>query len=246
LPSRRVLLTVLGVASVLVVTLWSGRGAWDHARSIRDATSASPTLSPLFSRAVVLARKGDEACIAPVTYYANTGRARFRMRVPRAPQPRLELVASAPGYRATTSTKLPVGVEGTVNVEFRSPGREVTGRFCWRNEGPTPVQLIGTNEGRSLTIVEATLNGRPRKDEEIELILFARGGHSLRSRRGELIDRAASLTGGLLPTWVLAPTALLVFGSPLVAALLYGLSLWRRPDEPASTAPAARGQAARR
>jgi hypothetical protein len=222
----RVALAVLAVLSVLVVTAWHGRGIWSHARDLRPATTSSPTLAPLFSRAVFLLEKGDVACNAPVTYYADTGMARFRMRVPRAPGPRVELVASAPGYRATATTDpLPVGVEGTVDVEMRSPGREVTGRLCWRNRGPTPVQLVGTNEGRSLTIVTTTLNGRARPNEELELVLFERGGHSLRSRRSELVERAASMTGGLAPEWVLWPVALLAFGSPLLVAAAFGLGV---------------------
>lgn len=236
---RPVVLTVLAVASVLVVTLWHGQGAWDGSKALRKATTSSPTLSPLFSRAVVLLRRGDVACNGPVTYYADTGLARFRMRAPREPAPRLELVASAPGYRATATTRLPVGVEGTVEVEMRPPGREVTGRFCWRNRGPTPVQMIGTNEGRSLTIVTTTLNGQRRENEELELVLFERGGHSLRSRRGELVDRAASLTGGLVPEWLLWPVVLLLLGSPLVVAAVFGWSVWASSARgaPASRAP---------
>jgi hypothetical protein len=245
---RRIALTALAVCSVLVVTLWHGQGAWRGARALRDATTSSPTLAPLFSRAVVKLEKGDEACVEPVTYYADTARGRFRMRVPRAPAPNLVMKATAPGYDATATVKLPVQVEGTVNVEFREPGREVTGRWCWQNRGPTPVQLIGTNEGRSLTIADLTVNGRRRDGEELELVLFERGGHSLRSRRGELIDRAASMTGGLAPEWILWPVALLLFGSPLIVAALFGLSVWRSEDEAARTsrAPDEPTRAARR
>jgi hypothetical protein len=243
---RRIVLTVLAVLGVLVVTLWHGQGTWNGAKALRDATTSSPTLSPLFSRAVFLLQKGEDACVEPVTYYADTGRARFRMQAPRKPGPRVRFVASGPGYRATgTSMALPPQTEGTVDLEFRPPGREVTGRFCWRNLGPTPVNLIGTNEGRSLTIVDTTVKGRRQPAAEIELILMERGGHSLRSRRGELIDRAASLTGGLAPTWVLWPVVLLLFGSPLVLAALFGWSVWKS-EEPASSARAERGSASPR
>ncbi len=230
MPSRRrrVALAVLAAASVLLVAVWHGQGTWGYAADLRQATTSSPTLSALFSRAVFRLRDGDVACIAPVTYYADTGRARFRVQAPRAPGPRETVEATGPGYRETATTaRLPPETEGTVDLEIRPPGREVTGRFCWRNRGPTPVQLIGTNELRSLTPVEATLNGRPRRGEEIELVLLERGGHSLRSRRGELIERAASLTGGLVPTWLLWPVALLVFGAPLLLAAAFALSVWR-------------------
>ena len=226
----RIVLVVLAAASVLLVAVWQGQRAWEHARVFRPATTSSPTLSPLFSRAVVQLGKGEEACLAPVTYYPETARGRFRMHAPRAPGPRLAFEASGPGYRATGVTdRLPVRVEGTVDFEFREPRREVTGRFCWRNRGPTPIDLIGTNEGRSLTPVELTVDGKPRKDQELELVLFKRGGHSLRSRRAELIDRAASLTGGLAPEWLLWPVMLLVFGSPLVVAAAFAMAVWRSP-----------------
>ncbi|HEV2815333.1 MAG TPA: hypothetical protein VGW10_18905 [Solirubrobacteraceae bacterium] len=224
----RIALTVLAAVSVLLVAAVHGQGAWEHARDARDATTSSPALAPLFTRAVLLLRKGDVACNEPVTFYADTGRARFRMRAPRAPGPRVTLEATAPGYYASTTTEpLPVQVEGTVNAEFATPGREVTGRFCWRNRGPTPVQLIGNAEGRSLTIVETSLNGRPRPDEELELVLFERELRSLRARRGELVERAASMTGGLAPEWLLWPVVLLIFGSPLVVAGVFALSVWR-------------------
>ncbi|HEX2084886.1 MAG TPA: hypothetical protein VHF89_04320 [Solirubrobacteraceae bacterium] len=224
---RNVALVALAALSVLVVAAWHGQGTWNHAKAFRDATTASPTLGALFSRAVVrLERPGDEACLEPVTFYAETGRARFRVQSPRSPGPRVEIVAAGPGYRATAvSPTLPPQTEGLVDLEFERPGREVTGSFCFRNRGPTPVQLIGTNEGRSLTIVDTTLNGRPREGEEIELILLKRGRHSLRSRRSELIERAASLTGGLAPTWVLWPVAILLFGSPLLVAAAYALGV---------------------
>ncbi|HEX8123154.1 MAG TPA: hypothetical protein VF549_18020 [Solirubrobacteraceae bacterium] len=245
MPSRRVLLVVLAVASVLVVTVWHGRGTWNSAAELRDATTSSPTLGALFSRAVVrLETPGDTACVAPVTFYADTARAHFRVQSPRKPGPKVTIEATAPGYRATATTaQLPPKTEGLVDIEFKAPGREVTGRFCWRNRGPTPVQLIGTNEGRSLTIVDTTLNGRPRRGEEIELVLFERGGHSLRSRRGELVQRASSMTGGLAPTWVLWPVVLLVFGAPLFVAVAFGLSVWRSTaasrarDAPRADAP---------
>lgn len=242
MPSRRarVALTALAALSVLVVALWHGQGTLDAARDYRDATTSSPTLGALFSRAVVRLQKGDEACLEPVTFDAETARARFRVQSPRAPGPRVEIVASGPGYRSTaTSPVLPPETEGLVDLEFPEPGREITGSFCFRNKGPTPVQLIGTNEGRSLTIVDTTVNGRKRPGEEIELALFKRGKHSLGSRRGELIDRAASMTGGLAPPWVLWPVVLLVFGAPLVVAGAFALSVWRDPFSRGSDGPSA-------
>jgi hypothetical protein len=240
LPSRRaaVALTVLAAVSVLAVAAWHGRGTWNHARELRDATTASPTLSALFSRAVVrLGGRGDVACLEPVTFYADTARARFRARAPRGPAPRVTVEASGGGYRASaTSARLPPETEGLVDLEFAPPGREVTGRMCVRNRGPAPVQLIGTYESRSLTDVRLSVNGRPRPNEQVELILLERGRHSLRSRRGELIARAASLTGGLAPEWLLWPVALLVFGSPLLVAAAFALSVWR-----ASSARGGRG-----
>ena len=225
------MLTALAVLSVLVVAVWHGQGTWNTAKEYRDATTSSPTLGALFSRSVVLLKKGEEACLDPVTFYADTARARLRARAPRSPGPRIEGIAKGPGYEAKAlSPVLPPKTEGLVELEFEEPRREVTGSFCFRNRGPTPVQLIGTNEGRSLTIVDLTVNGERRDGEELELILFERGKHSLGSRRSELVDRAASMTGGLAPTWILWPVVLLLFGSPLVVALAFGLSVWRSEE----------------
>ena len=70
-------------------------------------------------------------------------------------------------------------------------------------------------------------------------MLFERGGHSLRSRRSELVERAASVTGGLVPTWLLWPAVLLLLGSPLVVAAVFGWSVWASSARrgPASRAP---------
>lgn len=230
MPSRRtrIALTALAALSVLVVALWHGQGSWNHAKRLRDATGSSPGLGALVSRSVFLLKKGDEACLSPVTFYGDTARARFRVQAPRAPGPRIRFTASGAGYRASATTAtLPPETEGLVDIEFAPPGRRVTGRFCWRNVGPTPVNLIGTNEGRSLTPATATVNGREREDEEIELVLMERGGHSLRERRSELVERAAALTGGLAPEWLLWPAAFLIFGSPLLVAAAFALSVWR-------------------
>jgi hypothetical protein len=224
---RRIVLTVLAVLSVLVVAVWHGQGSWNHAKALRPATTSSPTLSALFSRAVIRLDKGQEACLDPVTYYADTGLARFRLRAMGKPAPRVTIEATGPGYSATATTApLPPKTEGLVDLEFTPPEREVTGRFCWRNRGPAPVQMLGTNEERSLTLVETTVDGRRRNGEEIELVLFEKGGHSLRSRRGELVERASALSGGLVPEWLLWPAVLLLLASPLLMAGLFGWSVW--------------------
>ena len=234
------LLGALGAAAVLLMLLWQWAGILDYAKYKRDARTATPTLSALFSREVVLLQANESACLEPVTFYAETGQARVRVQVPRAKAPRLDLEMRAPGYRETIRVPpLAPKTEGEVRVEFPQPRREVTGEFCFHNRGPTPLNVIGTNEGRSLTPVELTVDGRPKEDAGLELQLLKAGGHSLASRRGELIDRASAFDAGFVPEWLLWPIALLLVGLPLIVAALFGLSVWRAEEEPEARRAAA-------
>jgi hypothetical protein len=229
LRSRRpLLLGLLGGASVLLMLLWQWAAIYDYAKYKRDARTSTGGLSALFSREVVLLQGGGRACLEPVTFYADTGQARVRVQVPRRKAPRLELEMRAPGYVELVKVPpLEPQVEGEVKVEFPEPGREVTGEFCFHNRGPTPINLIGTNEGRSLIPVELTIDGRPKENANLELALLKGGGHSLASRRGELVDRADSFTAGFVPSWLLWPIALLLVALPLVVAALFAWSVWR-------------------
>ena len=227
-PPRSALLGTLAALGALLMLWWQWGAMSDFLQDRRDAENASPTLSALFSREVLLVRKGQEACLEPVTFYADTGKVRVRLRAPKAPAPKVDLRMRGGGYSETVPIPPPQPqVEGTATVEFPRANREVTGDFCFVNRGPTPIQLIGTNEGRSQTPVELSLDGKPIRGAELELVLFKAGHHSLGSRRAELVDRAATFTGGLVPTWVLWPIALLLFALPLIVAALIGAEVWR-------------------
>lgn len=238
------LLGVLGGAAVLLMLAWQWATVYDYALYKRDARTSSAGLSALFSREVVLLKAGQRACLEPVTFAPDTGQARVRVQVPRKKAPRLDLEMRAPGYRErVTVPPLEPQVEGEVKVEFPQPGREVTGEFCFHNRGPTPINLIGTNEGRSLLPVELTIDGRPKPDANLELALLEAGGHSLASRRGELIDRASTFTSGWIPSWLLWPIAALLVALPLLMAVLFGLSVTRAEEARADPAdgPGRRG-----
>jgi hypothetical protein len=225
---RASLLGAAAAVGALLMLLWQWSPIADFVTYKRDARTSSPGLSALFSREVVLLKAKQSACLKPVTFYADTGQARIRLRAPRRPTPRIDLQMRAPGYSETVRLgPLDPRVEGLGVVEFPEPRREVTGEFCFRNRGPTAIQLIGTNEGRSLTPVELRVDGVLKKDASLELALLRAGRHSLGSRRGELIDRAATFTSGWTPEWLLWPIALLFGGLPLVVAALFGVSVWR-------------------
>jgi hypothetical protein len=222
------LLGVVAAVSALLMLAWQWGTIYEYVKYKRDARTSSPGLSALFSREVVLLDANESACLAPVTFYADTGQARVRVQVPRRRAPRLDLEMRAPGYRERiTVPPIEPRAEGEVRVEFPQPGREVTGEFCFHNRGPTPINLIGTNEGRSLTPVELTVDGRPKENASLELALLRAGGHSLASRRSEIVDRASAFTAGLVPGWLLWPIGLLLVGLPVIVAVLFGVSVWR-------------------
>lgn len=243
---RPAALGAIAALAALATLIWQGGAVWGFVTDRRDAWTSSPGLGALFTREVVLLRAGERACLRPVTFYADTGQARVRLRAPRSPSPRVDLHMRGPGYSEVARIpRLDPQVEGVAAVEFPRPGREVTGELCFRNRGPTPIQLIGTNEGRSLTPVDLLVNGRLKPNADLELILLKAGTHSLGSRRSELIDRAAAFTGGWVPRWLLWPIALLFAGLPVVVAALFGVSVWRA-ERGASSARGARAPGGRR
>lgn len=222
------MLGALGALAALLVLAWQWGEIYEYAKYKRDARTSTPGLGALFSREVVLLKAGGRACLEPVTFQPETGQTRVRVQVPRKVAPRLDLSFRAPGYsERVTVPPLEPRVEGEVRVEFPRPEREVTGEFCFHNRGPTPINLIGTNEGRSLLPVDLTVNGEAREDANLELHLLRPGGHSLASRRGEIVDRASAFTAGLIPGWLLWPVALLLVALPLIVAVLFGWSVVR-------------------
>jgi hypothetical protein len=247
LPDRRAaVLAVLGALGAVLVTLWHSGEMRAFLDRERDAVTASPGLAALFQRAVVRLDRGERACMAPVTLYADTGRARFRLRVPKR-LPALAAEIRAPGYAAQAAVRgLDRETEQLAEVTFPEPGREVTGRFCWVNGGRSYAQLIGNGEGRSLSPTELTVDGRHVPNAELELILLERQPVALRDRPGELVDRAASMTGGLAPAWILWPALVLLLASPLIVAVTFGLSVWRAERAPGVRAGRAPGRPGRR
>lgn len=242
---RPAALGAVAALAAVAMLLWQLGAVSGFVTDRREASTSSPGLGALFTREVVLLRAGGRACMRPVTFYADTGQARVRMRAPRSPTPRIDLQMRGPGYSGVARIpRLDPQVEVMTAAEFPRPGREVTGELCFRNRGPTPIQLVGTNEGRSLTPVDLRVNGRLKPTADLELVLLKAGSHSLGSRRSELIDRAASLSGGWLPSWVLWPVVLLLAGVPLLVAALFGVSVWRA--EGASSARGAREPGVRR
>lgn len=227
-PARNVVLGVAGAVAALLMLAWQWGTVHEYGTYKRDARTSTPGLSALFSREVVLLDANESACLSPVTFAAETGQARVRVQVPKKRSPRLYLRMRAPGYdERVTVPPIEPRVEGEVRVEFPQPRREVTGEFCFLNRGPTPINLIGTNEGRSLLPVELTVDGRTKQDANLELHLLRAGGHSLASRRTEIVDRASAFSAGLVPEWLLWPVALLLVGLPLIVAVLFGLSVTR-------------------
>jgi hypothetical protein len=221
-------LGVAGALGALLMLLWQWGEIHEYGTYKRDARTSTPGLSALFAREVVLLDADESACLEPVTFAADTGQARVRVQVPKRRAPRLDLEMRAPGYdERVTVPPMEPRAEGEVRVEFPQPRREVTGEFCFHNRGPTPINLIGTNEGRSLLPVELTIDGRPKDDANLELQLLRAGGHSLASRRTEIVDRASAFTAGLVPAWLLWPVALLLVLLPLIVAVLFGVSVTR-------------------
>ena len=143
MPSRRarIALTALAALSVLVVARLARPGDAERRPRVprRDDVLAHARARSSRARSCEL-EKGDVACLKPVTFDAETARARFRVQSPRAPGPRIEVVASGPGYRATATTPGPAAGD-------RGPRRPRVPRAEARGHGQLLLPQQGPDAG---------------------------------------------------------------------------------------------------
>jgi hypothetical protein len=199
----------------------------------RPVVTATPSLAGLVDRTDVPVRPGETACVAPVPISRTTGLVQLSLTTLASsrPQPLVVTAEGAGGYRSRARTgSYPVGPASVFDVPVRPPARDLAGRVCVRNAGRRRIALIGTREERSLTAATTTVGGR-RQRADVALTLLEARPRSLLDRAGEILERASAFTGGVMPTWLLWPLAvLLAVGVPL--AVFGGFYAALRSDDP--------------
>jgi hypothetical protein len=218
----------------LLVVLVAAVGWWGPflARD-RDVATSTPSPGPYYSRLDVPLRPGSQACVARVPLDTATGRVRFRVAGRRPGLARVAIEAAAPGYRQrrALTVRLPRDMTpAPALAAIAPPPSDRLGTVCLRNQGDSPLGVYGTNEAPSIGLSQTSVDGRSLgATHGAELALFEARRASVLGRLGTLASRAADLTGGLAPAWLVWPLAvLLVAGAPL--AVLGGLWLALRDE----------------
>ena len=205
------------VALLAVVVLAALLGLGGYVTRDRDVVTSNPGLAAYTSIARFEVPAGALACVAPVSLEEGTERARFRIGAPPGRVAPLEVTVTGPGYRAeAVADDYAPGTEQLVEVRFEAPEEPLTGRLCVRNGGRRPVTLLGTDEPKSVSRAETTVDDEVQPGDA-ELTLLEGEPRPLAERPAQVVDRAAALSG--LPEALLWLVLVLVLAFPLLGAL---------------------------
>jgi hypothetical protein len=234
LASRRIVRPqrpgVAGVATALAaVLLIAGALVWfkPFLTARRQPVASVPEPAALFAVTPFTVRPGEQACMSAVALEPDARVAEFQLRPVRpVPQggPPVDLVLSAPGYRAVLA--VPGGYPGgSVALPITPPRHTRIGTACFVNRGRTAVNLIGTSEPRTVSRSTTTIGGRSVVGD-IALTFAQSGSSTLLERLGEAFRHASNLTDGLVPVWLIwVLTALVVLGVPLAIFAAFYLAM---------------------
>jgi hypothetical protein len=228
LPGLPILAAALIAALVLAGALIWFRPYLTHKQ---QPVAEVPAPAALFAVSEFSVPPRGQACMSSVTMVPAVRVAEFHLR-PSKPTPRggppVDLVLSAPGYRAVLS--VPGGYPGgSVALPIAPPRRAEIGTACFINRGATTVLLDGTTEPRTVSRSGVQIDGRSVVGD-IALTFLEGRPSSLLDRLGEVFSHASNLTDRLVPVWLIWMLALLVaFGVPIATITAFWRSL--REDE---------------
>lgn len=230
--SRRVGLPALA-ALLAAGLILAGVLLWFRPYLTRKQQSVAEVPAPtaLFAVSEFAVPPRQQACMSSVTVDPNSDLAQFQLR-PAKPTPGggppIELILSAPGYRATAD--VPGGYPGGgVTLALAPPTRALIGTACFLNRGKTPVLLDGTTEPRTVARPGTTIDGKSVVGD-IALTFLDSRQLSLLDRLGEVFGHASNLTDRLVPVWLIWILAVLVaFGAPIGIVSAFYVAL--REDE---------------
>lgn len=212
----------LVAAAVFVLGLLPAAVVW--LTEERTYTASTPTARPIGPPAIVDVPAGARACLGnTLVFEPDAGAVRFQVRAGRQPGPPLELLAEAPGYRATA--RHPGGYRGDAPLEVPiapAPSESPNGRLCVRNAGDRAVGLIATGESRYYAPLKMTVDDRV-VEAQWSVALIDPEPASVLGRLGTVADRVTAFRPDVLAAWMVVALMLAAgIGIPalVVVALL--------------------------
>jgi hypothetical protein len=212
---------IAAIATAIVVTVGILVPLRKDAERKRDIIVSTPTLVGLLSVATTDLSTHDRACLTPITFMPEARQVQITVQ---SDAPRSLLVAAqGPGW-AESHQVTSSGGRAIVRVPI-APRRTVTGQLCVTNTGRGKASLVGTDEARSRTVVQETVNGKPGPEgRTFAVSLLGAKPQTLLARLDDTVRGASTLSGGLAPTfllWILLVLCLIAIPAfPVVAFVL--------------------------
>lgn len=197
----------------------------------RSDVAGVPVPTPLIAQAPVKMASGSEACLSDVAFDTDAELVELMALGPPRPRPPMEVVARAPGYRAsalvTGGREPPTWLYASIDP----PSRSVVGTVCIRNRGMRRVDLLGTTDARTATGRPVTRIDGAEITPDISVRLLSEDNGSVLERLGQLVDRAAAFKPRLFGWPVLLWLTLLLTAIGLPAVATYAIvTSFRDPD----------------
>jgi hypothetical protein len=189
----------------------------------RQDVAGVPVPPPFIAQVPVGMGPGSEACLSDVAFDTDAELIEVvAFKVPR-PRPPIEIVARAPGYRATSSAT--GGNEPLAGLYARidPPDRSVIGTLCIRNRGERRIELLGTTDARTATGRPITRIDGVEVAPDISVRLLSADAGSVLERLGQLVDRVAAFKPGLFGASVLLWLMVLLAVIGIPAAAIYSI-----------------------
>jgi hypothetical protein len=195
----------------------------------RQNLAGVPVPPPFLSQAPIEIDSASRACLSDVAF--DTDAEFVELTTLSAPRPPVEVVARAPGYRATGSIEGGRDGLSTIFARIDPPERSAIGTLCIRNRGKRRIELLGTNDGRTSVGRPVTRVDGEEAAADITVRFFSADQGSVLERLGQLVDRAAAFKPGLFgaPFFLWIVVLLAAIGIP-VAAVYALLSSFREAD----------------
>jgi hypothetical protein len=213
--------SLAAVAAAIVVALCILFPLRKDAVRKRDIVVSTPTLVGLLTVANTDLSSHDSACLAPITFVPEARQVQITVQSDGTRS--LQVLAQGPGWteRHTVTT---AGDRNIVRVPI-APPHTVTGKLCVTNRAHGKASLIGTNEPRSRTVAQLTVNGKPGPEgQTFAVSLLAKNPETLLARLDDAVRGASTLSGGLAPEfvlWILLVVCLVAIpGFPVIALVL--------------------------
>jgi hypothetical protein len=224
---RSLILPGVALVLMLIVAVAWGIPFLNKARPDRTST---PTPPPFSTIAPIVLKPGQQACESLVALSPDTRTVTVLSAQFDGTGPRLQVEATAPGYRGTGEIAAGYGGLTSLPASIPAPPRNAIGQVCVRNTGTKATQLQGTTEGRIQNRNVTSVDGE-QIPEKLSLLLSEATDRSIADRPGQILDRISAFKPPIVDSVSLSIfLVLLLIGAPL--GVLY--AIWRgiSADEP--------------